>query len=200
MIPGLWGAPLKFLSGYVPPQTSLDFDLYSSSKILLSSIPDDRGSVKYSGKFKQPYGIKGFFDFEQGLEYAKKHNKPLFIDFTGESCTNCRKMEDGVWIDEDVITLLKNEFVVVSLYYDDKSALDSASRYIGEVDKELKTTVGEKNLDFQVKNFNSNAAPYYVILGYDNLSPLTTPRGYNADIPAFRKFLEAGLKKFKGEK
>ena len=79
MIPGLWGAPLKFLSGYVPPQTSLDFDLYSSSKILLSNIPDDRGVVKYSGKFKQPYGIKGFYDFQQGLDYAKKHNK-LVID------------------------------------------------------------------------------------------------------------------------
>ncbi len=200
LIPGLWGAPLKFLSGYVPPQTSLDFDLYTSSKILLSNIPDDRGSVKYSGKFKQPYGIKGFFDYEQGLEYAKKHNKPLFIDFTGESCTNCRKMEDGVWIDEDVITLLKNEFVVVSLYYDDKTPLDSASRYISDLDKELKSTVGEKNLDFQVKNFNSNAAPYYVILGYDNLQPLTMPRGYNADIPAFRKFLETGLKNFKEKK
>lgn len=200
MIPGLWGAPLKFLSGYVPPQTSLDFDLYSSSKILLSSIPDDRGTVKFSGKYKQPYGIKGFFDFQQGLDYAKKHNKPLFIDFTGESCTNCRKMEDGVWIDEDVISLLKNEFVVVSLYYDDKSSLPKEDQYISALDKELKATVGDKNLDFQVTNFNSNAAPYYVILGHDGLKPLNTPRGFNADIPAFKKFLEYGLKKFKGEK
>lgn len=200
MIPGLWGAPLKFLSGYVPPQTSLDFDLYSSSKILLSSIPDDRGTVKFSGKYKQPYGIKGFFDFQQGLDYAKKHNKPLFIDFTGESCTNCRKMEDGVWIDEDVISLLKNEFVVVSLYYDDKSSLPAEDQYISALDKELKATVGDKNLDFQVSNFNSNAAPYYVILGHDGLKPLNKPRGFNADIPAFKKFLEDGLKKFKGEK
>ncbi len=200
MVPGLWGAPLKFLSGYVPPQTSLDFDLYSSSKILLSSIPDDRGTVKYSGKYKQPYGIKGFFDFQQGLDYAKKHNKPLFVDFTGESCTNCRKMEDGVWIDEDVISLLKNEFVVVSLYYDDKSSLPSEEQYISALDKELKATVGDKNLDFQVSNFNSNAAPYYVILGHDGMKPLNKPRGFNADIPAFKKFLEDGLKKFKGEK
>ncbi len=200
MVPGLWGAPLKFLSGYVPPQTSLDFDLYSSSKILLSSIPDDRGTVKYSGKYKQPYGIKGFFDFQQGLDYAKKHNKPLFVDFTGESCTNCRKMEDGVWIDEDVISLLKNEFVVVSLYYDDKSSLPSEDQYISALDKELKSTVGDKNLDFQVSNFNSNAAPYYVILGHDGMKPLNKPRGFNADIPAFKKFLEDGLKKFKGEK
>lgn len=200
MVPGLWGAPLKFLSGYVPPQTSLDFDLYSSSKILLSSIPDDRGTVKYSGKYKQPYGIKGFFDFQQGLDYAKKHNKPLFVDFTGESCTNCRKMEDGVWIDEDVISLLKNEFVVVSLYYDDKSSLPKEEQYISALDKELKATVGDKNLDFQVSNFNSNAAPYYVILGHDGMKPLNTPRGFNADIPAFKKFLEDGLKKFKGEK
>lgn len=200
MIPGLWGAPLKFLSGYVPPQTSLDFDLYSSSKILLSSIPDDRGTVKFSGNYEQPYGIKGFFDFQQGLEYAKKHNKPIFVDFTGESCTNCRKMEDGVWIDEDVISLLKNEFVVVSLYYDDKSSLPKEDQYISALDKELKATVGDKNLDFQVTNFNSNAAPYYVILGHDGLKPLNTPRGFNADIPAFKKFLEDGLKKFKGEK
>jgi thiol:disulfide interchange protein len=200
MIPGLWGAPLKFLSGYVPPQTSLDFDLYSTSKVLMSNIPDDRGMVKHSSKFKQPYGIKGFFDYQQGLEYAKKHNKPLFIDFTGESCTNCRKMEDGVWIDEDVIALLKNEFVVVSLYYDDKDKLPSEEQYKSKLDNEIKTTVGEKNLDFQVENFNSNAAPYYVILNHDNLTPLITPRGYNSDILAFRKFLENGLKNFKGEK
>lgn len=200
LIPGLWGAPLKFLSGYIPPQTSLDFDLHTSSKILLSNIPDDRGAVKYSGKFKQPYGIKGFFDFQQGLEYAKKHNKPLLIDFTGESCTNCRKMEDGVWIDEDIISLLKNEFVVVSLYYDDKGKLPLEEQYKSDLDQEMKTTVGDKNLDFQVQHFNSNAAPYYVILNHDNLTPLITPRGYNADIPAFRKFLEDGLSIFKAEK
>ncbi len=200
MIPGLWGAPLKFLSGYIPPQTSLDFDLYTSSKILLSNIPDDRGTVKYSSKYKQPYGIKGFFDFQQGLDYAKKHNKPLFVDFTGESCTNCRKMEDGVWIDEDIISLLKNEYVVVSLYYDDKASLPVNEQFKSELDNEMKTTVGDKNLDFQVKYFNSNAAPFYVILNHENLTPLITPRGYNADIPEFRKFLEDGLKIFKGEK
>jgi thiol:disulfide interchange protein DsbD len=200
MIPGLWGAPLKFLSGYVPPQTSLDFDLYSSSKILLSNIPDDRGVVKYNGEFKQPYGIKGFFDFQQGLEYAKTHNKPLFIDFTGESCTNCRKMEDGVWINEDVINLLKNDFVVVSLYYDDKTILPKEEQYISKHENEPIKTVGDRNLDFQEQNFSQTAAPYYVILNHENLTPLVTPRGYNPDIPAFKKFLETGLKNFKEKK
>jgi thiol:disulfide interchange protein len=203
MIPGLWGAPLKFLAGYVPPQSTLDFDLYSAVRILETTNAtgkdtDDRGTVKYSDFLHQPAGIRGFFDLNEGIAYAKKKNKPVFLDFTGHGCTNCRKMEDNVWIDKDVFSMLQNNYVVISLFYDEKTNLPPEERYKGD-DGEEKTTVGDKNLDFQAKYFNSNAAPLYVIIGNDSFKPLLPPRGYNPDIESFRNYLADGLKKYKGD-
>src|SRR5690606_21119288 len=134
MIPGLWGAPLKAISAWLPPQPTQDFDLNRLSYATLApegsseQLPDR----KYADLFHAPHGLQAFYDYEEGLVYAQKVNKPVLIDFTGWSCVNCRKMEAAVWPDPSVLKQLKSDYVLISRYVDDKTALPESEKYISE--------------------------------------------------------------------
>jgi thiol:disulfide interchange protein len=194
LIPGLWGAPLKALAGYLPPQHTNDFDLVSLTRNTRSNEICEQ--PKYADFLHLPHGLKGYFDYEQALACAREQNKPLFIDFTGHGCTNCREMEAVVWSDPAVLERLKNDFVVVALYVDDKTELPESEWFTSRYDGKLKKTIGKQNADLQITNLDNNAQPFYVLLGTDE-RVLAWPYGYNRSVEDFVKFLEQGKMKFK---
>ncbi|WP_026946686.1 protein-disulfide reductase DsbD family protein [Algoriphagus marincola] len=199
MIPGLWGAPLKYLSGYLPPLTSQQFKVGGSV-----AVADDAGyaldeSVKYADLLEIPHGIKGYFDYDQALRAAKAADKPLLIDFTGHGCVNCRKMEENVWVDPEVLRRLKEDFVMVALYIDERLELPETEWYTSEYDGKVKKTLGKQNADFQITRFQNNAQPYYVILDHDE-ELITKPRAYDTDVQAFVEFLVGAKKEFERRK
>ncbi|MCD6366581.1 MAG: thioredoxin family protein [Bacteroidales bacterium] len=201
MIPGMWGAPLKALSGYMPPQTSIDFDMErivrenagGGSEIKTSSLCD---KPRYADFLELPHGLEGYFDYKQGIACGKQQNKPIFIDFTGHGCVNCRKMEASVWIAPQVIKHLRNDFIVMALYVDDKKSVPENEWIKSTYDGKMKKTIGKINADKQISEYNINAQPYYVLLDPYDEKPLVTPIGYNPDIDNFVDFLEAALKEF----
>lgn len=194
MIPGLWGAPLKILSGYLPPITTQQFKIEGG--IASGETPATSTEViKYADLLKIPHGIPGYFDYEQALEAAKREGKPLLIDFTGHGCVNCRKMEENVWVDPQVLKRLKEDFVMVALYIDERLELPESEWYTSSYDGKVKKTLGKQNADFQITRFNNNAQPYYVILDHKE-QLLAKPRGYNTDIAAFVEFLDGAKKIF----
>ncbi|GAB4036857.1 protein-disulfide reductase DsbD family protein [Spirosoma jeollabukense] len=195
MIPGLWGAPLKALSGYLPPETSQDFNLYSRSTVLATPATTLSETPKYANLFKLPHGLQGFFDYKQGLAYAKKVNKPVFIDFTGHGCVNCREMEARVWSDPAVLSRLQNDFVILALYVDDKTELPEADWYTSTYDQKVKKSIGAQNADLQITKFNNNAQPHYCLVNSDG-KLLVAPKNYDRDIAHFVAFLESGKAKF----
>ncbi|OQY05562.1 MAG: disulfide bond formation protein DsbD [Bacteroidetes bacterium 4572_117] len=200
LIPGMWGAPLKALSGYLPPMSSHDFDV---SKIIRDNSTGVAGfdansqleRPKYGEFLHLPNGINGYFDYDQAIRVAKKVNKPIFVDFTGHGCVNCREMEANVWSDPRVLKMLKNDYVVVALYVDDKTKLPEEEWVTSSFDGKVKKTVGKKFADFQITRFEVNAQPYYVLLD-SNGNQLVQPRAYDLNIEAFIEFLEAGKKAF----
>ncbi len=192
MIPGLWGAPLKYLSGYLPPLTTQQFKIGEG----ISASNEPRAQVTYGDLLEIPFGIQGYFDYEEALAAAKSQGKPLLIDFTGHGCVNCRKMEENVWSDPQVLARLKNDFVMVALYIDERLELPESKWYTSSYDGKVKKTLGKQNADFQITRFNNNAQPYYVILDHsENL--LAPPRGYETNIQEFVEFLEAAKNEFK---
>ena len=195
MIPGLWGAPLKALSGYLPPETSQDFNLYSRSTVLATPATTLSETPKYANLFKLPHGLQGFFDYKQGLAYAKKVNKPVFIDFTGHGCVNCREMEARVWSDPAVLSRLQNDFVILALYVDDKTELPEADWYTSTYDQKVKKSIGAQNADLQITKFNNNAQPHYCLVNSDG-KLLVSPKNYDRDVAHFVAFLESGKAKF----
>jgi thiol:disulfide interchange protein len=204
MIPGMFGAPLKALAGYLPPQQSLDFDL--SSLIREESTQEQAGGAKsitalcetpkYKDILSLPHGLQGYFDYQQALSCARKLNKPIFIDFTGHGCVNCRAMEANVWSSPEVLKRLRENFIVTALYVDDKEDLPENEWITSKYDGKVKKTIGKKYADFQIYRFNVNAQPYYVLLDTaGNL--LTTPVAYDLNVDHFIQFLDTGLKNFK---
>lgn len=191
LTPGLWGAPLKALAGYLPPMYTHDFNLSA-----LKGEAAPCGPAKYSDFLHLPHGINGYFDYKQALACAREQHKPLFIDFTGHGCTNCREMEAVVWSDQAVLKQLKEDFVVVALYVDDKTELPEAEWYTSKVDNKVKKTIGKQNADLQIANLNNNAQPFYILLG-DDERVLAWPRAYDRDVNGFVDFLESGKKKYK---
>lgn len=192
LIPGMFGAPLKGLSGWLPPLSSQDFK--GSGTSVAAPGKTDQGQKKYADFLTLPLGLQGFFDFEEAKAYALKVNKPLFIDFTGHGCVNCRKMEENVWSDPQVLKRLQEKYVVVALYCDDKTELPSEQWYVSKVDGQEKKTLGDQNLDFQITRFNSNAQPHYVLLDPRNdASPMVNPVAFDADINHFVSFLDQGI-------
>lgn len=194
LIPGMWGAPLKALAGYLPPQSTHDFDLLSASKNTKTNEICD--TPKYDEFLHLPHGINGYFDYKQALTCARQQNKPLFIDFTGHGCTNCREMEARVWSDPQVLQRLKNDFVVVALYVDDKTELPENEWYTSSYDKKVKKTIGKQNADLQITRLNNNAQPFYVLVGNDE-KVLVSPKPYDLSAENFVKFLEEGKRVFK---
>lgn len=196
MIPGMWGAPLKALSGYLPPIASHDFDLVKISRENASSSQQDLDEVpKYADFLHFPHGIQGYFDYQQALDAARRLDKPLFIDFTGHGCVNCREMEARVWSDPRVLRRLKEDFVMVALYIDERYTLPESEWYISTYDNKEKRTIGKQNADFQITRFNNNAQPYYVILDHEE-ELLVNPIAYETDIQKFIAFLDAAKAEF----
>lgn len=199
LIPGLFGAPLKSLSGYLPPITTHDFNvsemLRENKDPLVASKEQLCDKPKYADFLHFPHGIKGYFDYQQALQCAREKNKPLFIDFTGHGCVNCREMEARVWSEPEVLSRLKEDFVVVALYVDDKTVLPEEEWYRSGYDNRLKKTIGKQNADFQITRFNNNAQPYYVILDA-NEELLTEPIAYDLNVNNFVAFLDEAKTKF----
>ena len=189
MIPGMFGAPLRGLSGWLPPEQTQDFYLSNNGTATTSSVNAD------SRKPHFPHGLNGYFDYNEALAEAKKQNKPLFVDFTGFACANCRKMEANVWPKPEVLSKLQNDYILVSLYIDDKTELPENQKYVSSYDKKQKTTVGARNTDLQITKFNNNAQPYYCLLD-KNGNSLTPPVGVTST-DEFVQFLNTGLSNFK---
>jgi len=201
LIPGMFGAPLKALAGYLPPMSTHDFPLLdevrnnAGSGLMASDKEELCDSPKYADFLHLPHGIKGYFDYEQAIQCAKEKNKPLFIDFTGHGCVNCREMEARVWSDPEVLKILKNDYVVVALYVDDKTTLPDNAWYTSSYDDKVKKSVGKQNADFQITKYNNNAQPFYVLLDNDE-NILVSPKAYDLNIRNFVDFLEEGKKNF----
>lgn len=195
MIPGLWGAPLKALSGYLPPMSSHDFNLLANKTGATSEANTLDELPKYADFLHFPHGIQGYFDYTQALAASKKQGKPLFIDFTGHGCVNCREMEARVWSDPQVLQRLKNDFVMVALYIDERHPLPESEWYTSTYDGKVKSTIGQQNADFQITRFNNNAQPYYVILDH-NEELLVKPKAYDSNIQNFVNFLEEAKAEF----
>ena len=197
LIPGMWGAPLKALSGYLPPLTSQDF-VMSQNAVTVQTSGDNTGKPKYSDFLHLPHGLDGFFDLKEAEEYARKVGKPVFIDFTGHGCVNCREMEARVWADPTVLSILRNDYVVVALYTDDKKQLPESEWVTTESGKVLKS-LGKINSHYALTRFGVNAQPYYVLQG-DNGEILTAPRGYDLDVDGFVRFLKDGIEAYEANK
>lgn len=189
MIPGMFGAPLKALSGYLPPIETQDFIMGSNPSQQVVSIEEANKGEKL------PLGLTGYHSMEEGYAAAKASGKPVFLDISGLACVNCREMEQRVWSDPKVLSILKNDFVIVVLYTDDKTKLPESEWVTTSSGKVLKDR-GRVNAWFVRENFGVSAQPNYVLLSPDGkqLAPI---RGYNTDIDGFVEFLNSGLEKMK---
>ena len=197
LIPGLFGAPLKGMSGYLPPISGQDFNISSSSQTILNNDLSGLCEVpKYSDFLELPHGLSGYFDLEQAKECALATEKPIFIDFTGHGCVNCREMEARVWSDSRILKRLSENFIVVALYVDDKTALPQNQWYESSYDGKTKKTIGKQNADLQITQFKNNAQPLYIIMTAEG-QLLVDPIAYNLDIPSFLSFLDLGHTNFK---
>ena len=215
MIPGMWGAPLKALSGYLPPLETQDFVVYNYADTPAGSVSSvastgsatteatgpvgtSAGSVagaSYGRKYglKMPLGLNGYFTLEKGLAVAKAQGKPVFVNITGHGCVNCREMEQRVWSDPRVMDILKNDYILVALYVDDKTKLDESDWLTTPEGKTLKE-IGRVNSYIARTRFGVNAQPNYALLDSDG-NLLVPVRGYNLSIEGFIDFLNSGLKK-----
>jgi cytochrome c biogenesis protein CcdA/thioredoxin-related protein len=199
LIPGMFGAPLKALSGYLPPISTHDFNLMEVNRYTMANsveyASEECEPPKYEDILHWPHGLNGYFDYAQAMACAKAVNKPLFIDFTGHGCVNCREMEQRVWSDPKVIKRLSENFVLLALYVDDKTELEEDSWYTSEYDGKVKKTIGKQNADLQITSFNNNAQPFYVILDHSE-DLLLAPKAYDLNVNNFVKFLDAASKNF----
>ncbi|HAE68133.1 MULTISPECIES: protein-disulfide reductase DsbD family protein [Sphingobacterium] len=200
MVPGLWGAPLKSISAFLPPSATQDFDL--SAGIAAAPAHSDGKVKKYAEIFHErgtPKGFDPYYDYDQALETAKELNKPVLIDFTGWNCVNCREMEANVWTDPAVAKLLKEEFVMAELFVDDKTELPANEQFVSKYSGKKIKTIGNKNSDFQASTFNSNSQPLYVIV--DATGKVLVPQsGANRNIEQYKAFLQSGIDAFKAKK
>lgn len=191
MIPGLFGAPLKLISAFPPPQT------YSESPrgFLGTAVETSKSDLPDGAKVGE-HGIITFTDYDKGLAYAKEVNKPVMLDFTGFACVNCRKMEINVWSDEKVLSVLKNDVVLISLYVDDKRELPKDQQYVSkETGKEV-VTIGNKWTDFIITRYKTNTQPYYVLTDLKE-QKLNEPISYTPNIDDYLAWLKDGISKFK---
>jgi thiol:disulfide interchange protein len=198
MIPGLWGAPLKSIAAFLPPQATQDFDLYNvgmgNTNSFGSNDITDNKPHKYASLFDKPKGFNPFFDYDEGMAYAKKVHKPVMIDFTGHACVNCRKMEANVWTDKEVYKTINQDYVLIQLYVDDKTDLEEAEQTTTTQGKHIKT-IGNKWSELQATRFQANSQPFYVLLD-NNGSLLVPPGGADYDPVSYLKFLDSGLKAY----
>jgi len=195
MIPGLWGAPLKLISGFPPPMHYSESSYgvgYTKLSDGASGAPQEIPKHAHLG----PHDIISFLDYDKGMAYAKKVNKPIMIDFTGHACVNCRKMEERVWSDSRVLQVLKNDIVLISLYVDDKRELPLEEHYTSSINGKKVTTIGKKWSEFQINKYKANAQPYYVLIDHEG-NNLNEYSAYNPDIEAYLVWLQEGIGNFK---
>lgn len=196
LIPGMWGAPLKALSGYLTPLATQDFVMDSQKSAI--QVNDEGKNVKYSDFLHFPHGLKGFFDYKEACEYAEKVGKPLFIDITGHGCVNCREMEARVWSAPEVLDILNSEYVVLALYVDDRKTLPEDEWITTENGKVLKT-LGKINFNFVFNKYKAISQPHYVLEGRKG-KMLVPPRNYDLDVNGFVQFLKSGIEAYKNDK
>ena len=197
MVPGLWGAPLKALSGFIPPATTQEFNLNDLQYKIGNAGPvhsaegnEAAPPKKYTNKLHVPFGLTAYFDLEEGMAAATILKKPVMLDFTGHTCPNCRKMEEQVWKDPAVLSRIKENFVLVSLYVDESEELPAREQYTDKNGVKI-VTVGDKNLDYEIKTFGFNAQPLYMFLDL-NGKPLSDVKyGYDPSVAGFIKHLDA---------
>ena len=194
LIPGMWGAPLKALSGYMPPITTQDFVIGQNTGSAHTS--ETTATIDSEYGLHLPLGIQGYFRLEEGLKAAKEAGKPVFVDVTGHGCVNCREMESRVWSDPKVLNMLKNDFVVVALYTDDKQKLDKEDYVTDAETGNVYKDLGRANSYTARSLWNVNAQPNYVLLSPDG-EMLVPVRGYDLSIDGFVSFLQSGLDAFK---
>jgi thiol:disulfide interchange protein DsbD len=197
LVPGLWGAPLKSVSAFLPPMSTQDFDM-SGDKAIPEAHTGNK-SRKYAGVFEHPKGFVPFFDYEEGLAYARQQGKPVLIDFTGHACVNCRKMEANVWSDPAVSKMINEAYVLIQLYVDDKTDLPEDER-VTAPDGRVLSTIGKKWSHLQMDAFKANSQPFYVLLDPATRQPLTVPQGADYDIAGYQAFLQQGIDAYKKTK
>jgi thiol:disulfide interchange protein len=196
LIPGLWGAPVNILSGIAPPMNTQDFIL-GGATTSNAGDKDFPAQVKYNNLLHPPHGFNAFFDLDEGLSYAKSVKKPVLIDFTGHACVNCRKMEDKVWIEPEVSRLIKEEYVLIQLYVDERAVKMPENKvHYSKILRRNTTDLGNWNGDFQATTYGSNSQPFYVLAGQD-LKPLVQPQGALYVAKDFATYLQSGLDAFK---
>lgn len=201
LIPGLFGAPLKALSGWIPPMSTHDFDMHDivrqnsgggGASVAYQDAVKGCGKPTYGDQLHLEHGLKGYYVYEEAVACAKAQNKPIFIDFTGHSCANCRKMEEYVWAEPEVLKRLREDYVILALYVDNREImLPEEKWYVSERDGKEKKMLGEYNFDFQLSKYNANGQPYYVLVDHDG-EMLVPPRQFGLDVQAFVDFLDRG--------
>jgi thiol:disulfide interchange protein len=193
MIPGLWGAPLKIINAFPPPME------YSESPRGIGGAGEKSSNVILpKGAISGPHDITVFDDYEKGLAYAKSVNKPIMLDFTGYACVNCRKMENNVWVDEKVLSILKNELVVISLYVDDKRDLPKSEQFVSKTTGSEIETIGDKWTDFMISKYKTNTQPLYVLTDLDGYSlNINQPTISYVSVNEYQKWLKTGISNFK---
>jgi thiol:disulfide interchange protein len=203
LVPGLWGAPLKAVAAFLPPQYTQDFDLYTAS------LPSAMGAAasaashpacKYNQLFRAPLKLDAFFDYEEAAAYARQVHKPLLVDFTGHACVNCRKMEASVWADPQVLARLRQDYVLVQLYVDDKTELPATEQTVSALSGKTIKTIGSKWSDFQATRYQANSQPYYVLLDPATGRPLAPAQGADYTASRFETFLTQGLSAYQQAK
>jgi len=212
MIPGLWGAPLKSISAFLPPEATQDFNLSaipdgsgSSAAAPSAAIPASIGERKYAANYTRikTKGLDAWYDYDQALQVSKALHKPILIDFTGFNCVNCRQMEANVWSDPQVFSRLKNDFVLLQLVVDDKVELPASEQFVSEYSGKKITTLGGKWSNLEAQRFNANSQPLYVMLDSDgNLvkdasGAEIAPSPANYNIASYLKFLDSGIAAYK---
>jgi thiol:disulfide interchange protein DsbD len=203
LLPGMWGAPLHFIEGVAPPRHHSEDGFEFIKGNGESPIIGDAEFTKLFRAYEkdmhviQDGSIRVFHDTTSGFEFAQKLNRPVLLDFTGYSCENCRKTESKIWLDKTVKPLLLKEFVIVSLYVDDKDPLPEDEQYYSEESNGKIKTVGNKWADYQIKKYKQISQPLYVIVDPVDGADLTAPRGYDSSVEGYRAYLEKGIKRFK---
>jgi thiol:disulfide interchange protein DsbD len=207
LFPGMFGAPLKAVSGYLPSESAWDLDeiIMESTKNISVVSTSGRTSPalcdepKYADIFHLSHGLQGYFDLEQGMACAKQLNKPVFLDIKGHACTNCKVIEKNVWSDPQILERLRNDFVIVALYVDDKTKLPEEEWVTSTFDGKVKKTIGRKNTDYQITRFGVNAQPFYVILNHEG-KKLTDPMAFEPNVDKYLEFLDKGIEAYKKSK
>jgi thiol:disulfide interchange protein DsbD len=188
---GLHGAPLSSISSLLPPPT-VKTQMVTAGATAMQANADQAlcGPAKYADKLHLPHGLQGYFDYEQGIACAKEQNKPVFLVFKGHACANCKKMENSVWTDPEVLRMLSQDYVVIALYTDDRSSLPESEWVTSKLDGKVLKTMGKANLDFQIANYNTNTIPYHVIIEQDGTQHELAVTFENNE---FREFLSKGI-------